>query len=289
MEKVSKIINKNTFLFKLLIDIEKHHKNNSHNKIPNLLFNGTSVEHINIGIRIICNILSNNTDYFTTLDENKYFNILLVDCIFNSSIIDIRNSVQQFIKSKFIKHQGHKIIILNNLDELTDEAQCALRVLMEENNTNLFIGTTMNINGIVSPILSRMMSVYINEDSLKIKPPTFNKKNIFTEMKYNKYLHVLYKSNKANIENTIQFFDNIKNELFKIKNIYLVETLFEKLETHIYDNYKATIKSTKNNVIYPEKQFIIDNTINNNYIGDLETFILILLTKHVCLMKKYEY
>jgi hypothetical protein len=289
MDEVTKIINRNSFLFKLLVDIEKHHKNNTYNKIPNLLFNGTSTENINLSIIIICNILSNNTKYLAPIDENKHFNILLVDCIFNSSIIDIRNNVQQFIKSKFIKQQGHKIIIFNNLDELTDEAQCALRVLMEENNTNLFIGITMNINNIVSPILSRMLTLFIDDGSIKIKQPTIYKKNIFNDMKYNKYLCLLYSSKKSNIENVIKLFDTIKTELLKIKNIYLLETLFSKLEGYIYTNYQSRLTPSKNTFICPVKSYITIDRIKDNYMIDFETFILVLLTKHVCLMKKYEY
>lgn len=290
MEKVGKFIDKKSFLFKLLTDIETHHKNNTHYNIPNLLFYGTAIDNIYSIIRIICNIFSNNDDYFTKIVDNKYLNVLLVDCIINSSIIDIRNNVQQFIKSKFIKYQGHKIIIFNNIDDLTDEAQCALRVLMEENNTNLFLGVATNTNNIVSPILSRMMTVFVDDKSIKIvanksKRVTSNG-GIYNKMKYDKTLHWLYSTNKSNIEHTIKYFDKIKNELVKIQNIHTINRLFCDLETNIYDSYQRQLN--KHDYVAP-----ISNTNKNNnlknYINDLETHVITRLVKYICLMKKYEY
>lgn len=289
MDKVGRLIDKNSFLFKLLLNIENHHKNNSHNKIPNLLFNGQSIEYINVVVRIISNILSNNTDYFKSIDESTCFNILVVDCIFNSSIIDIRNIVQLFIKSKFIKYQGHKIIILNNLDELSDEAQCALRVLMEENNTNLFIGITMNINNIVSPILSRMMTIYIDDFIIKDKKDKKYNKNRFVKMKYNKYLYWLCDSKRANIENTVKYFNNIKNELLNIKGVRALNNFFDELQVYIYNNHQTRLNLNKENIVCSENIQPIDNKIESNYTSDYETFVMIRLIKHLCLMKKYEY
>lgn len=292
MDKVGKFIDKKSFLFKLLNDIEQHHMNNTHNNIPNLLFCGSSIENIYAIIRIICNIFSNNTDYFTTICDNKYFNILLVDCIFNSSIVDIRNNVQQFIKSKFIKYQGHKIIIFNNLDELTDEAQCALRVLMEENSTNLFIGVAMQTNNIVSPIVSRMMSVYIDDQSIKLATHgckkgnfTYTTSSIYNKMKYNNSLVWLYASKKTNIENTIKHFNIIKKELLKIQNIHTIDLLFRDLESRLYNAYRAeahTRSTDVHNAIASRRDH------PKNYITDLETYVITTLVNYIGIMKKYQ-
>lgn len=287
MEKVGKFIDKKSFLFKLLTDIEQHHRNNTHNTIPNLLFFGSSIENIYTIIRIICNMFCNNTDYFTAINENKYFNILLVDCIFNSSIIDIRNNVQQFIKSKFIKYQGHKIIIFNNLDELTDEAQCALRVLMEENRTNLFIGVATHTNNVVTPILSRMMSVYIDDHSIKMTKKRRIKGNstssIYNKMKYDTVLHWLYASKKTNIENTIKYFNRIKKEIIKIQNIYTIDVFFRDLETRLYDAYQAHTHDIERRDITTN-----EGRKSKNYTTDLETYVTTMLVNYICMMKKYE-
>lgn len=299
MEKVGKFIDKKSFLFKLLTDIEQHHKNNTHNTIPNLLFCGSSIENIYAIIRIICNMFINTADYFTEIRESKHFNILLVDCIFNSSIIDIRNNVQQFIKSKFIKYQGHKIIIFNNLDELTDEAQCALRVLMEENSTNFFIGVATHTNNIVSPILSRMMSVYIDNHSIKMTAKGRKKGNstnttsttssIYNKMKYDTVLHWLYASKKTNIENTIKYFNRIKREIIKIQNKHTIDTFFCELETRLYETYSAQLQ--KCTYIQDVKRHDItthEGRKTTNYTTDLETYVTTMLVNYICMMKKYE-
>jgi len=256
----------NKFIDKIINTIEIHKRENNENKIPNLLFYGNSLAEINKIVMKICNILNDD-------DKINRNNILFVDCIFNSSIINIRNIVQQFIKSKFHKKQGFKIIIFNHLDELTDEAQCALRVLMEQNNTNLFIGIASQSNKIVMPILSRMMLI-----STSSICSSYNKNNslcnktidsIICKYKYNKYTHLLFSSNKnnKNINMIIDNFDNITNEISKLKNIQHIEILFKEL-------YKLYIKTYNSHIIL-DNNIIMCNKITYirklliNYISNI--------------------
>lgn len=228
----------NTFTYRLLEDIQYKHNKNIHHEIPNLLFYGKYVQDINNVVRTICNILS-NVERTNTVQKNH--NILLLDCIFNSSIINIRNNIQHFIKTRFSRKQGRKIIILSRLDELSDEAQCALRVLMEENNTNLFIGIALNINNIVMPIVSRMMSVFIDADSdnnEKIRTKTtitkyYNYSHLFYKMKYNCETHWLYGCSERNMEIILLRFNEIKKELFKIEDIDTLLELFRELKHYL--------------------------------------------------------
>lgn len=258
-------MNNLSFINNLLNDIELKYKNNEADTIPNFIFCGPSLYNINCIVKQICCILSGNGE------KGQKYNILLVDCVFNSSIINIRNNVQQFIKSRFSKTQGFKIIIFNNLDELSDDAQCALRVLMEENNTNLFIGIASNMNNVVSPIRSRMICVYTsNQEITKMKPAIASM--LFHKLKYNPKINWLYNITNKNIKNTVLLFNDIKNELLKIKNYDRIVSFFKELIHHY-------------NVKYNTCKVFYDNRI----FGDIATNINRLLVEHIIVMENIFY
>jgi hypothetical protein len=266
-------INRDSFLFKLLCNIEENHKNNNHSNIPNLLFTGDNIENINKIVKIICNILSNKENYLYDIKIRDNHNIFFLDCVINPSIVNIRKNVHQFIKSKFISSQGYKIIIFNYLDSLSDEAQCALRVLMEENNTNLFIGIAYNKNNIVQPILSRMLLVNVCDfftNICNIKNNTINNNRlnkIYEKMKYNKYTHWLYNKRKINIKNISTIYNEIIKELTDLGDYNIIEYIFKELYTNILEKKCIRYLEYKNNC-------------------DIETYISFLLSDYIVVMSK---
>jgi hypothetical protein len=291
----------NTFVSNLLHIIHQKHFNNEEHRIPNMIFYGDSIHEIYCIIRSICSILNTpvhayncnkiqsmnscnsqeKIHYNIKIDENNK-NILLVNCIFNSSIIHIRTVVQHFIKSKHNSKYGHKVIIFNNMDDLSEEAQCALRVLMEENSTNLFIGIASNINNIVMPILSRMMSVYVDENlaitnnkdvfdnSAQNKVRWHLYSNSFYALKYNKYTHWLYVPTERSIKIIMILFNTIVNELILYFNDISNLTNYFK-ELHHY--YKIKHNTTG--------EFKIQQ-----HSLQIHTYVNKCITEHIVLMNK---
>jgi len=256
-----------------IIDIVKSHKqNNTVESIPNMLFHGNSLSLINEYVRSICIVLNE------TIELRKNPNILIIDCIFNSSIINIRNNVQHFIKSQYNKKHGFKIIIFNHLDELSDEAQCALRVLMEQNTSNLFIGIASRLNHIVEPVVSRMMTVGLNSYN-KIPPqhrqPSTKviEKRLY-DYKYGVYTHWLFVPSERSMDIIIGHFYKVVDAINKLPSLTAIERLFKQAEGSIL----RCIQS-------PDVGGLLKQTCLNPSRIDRRLFICHLLTNHLVLMK----
>lgn len=212
--------------------ILKKAKKEPNYEFPNMLFYGEVLMPILEIIKEFCYDLSmkdgkkllNNFK----LSENK--NILYMDCVYESSIIDIRNRVQYFIKSQFHLKQGRKIVIFNNLDELNDEAQCALRLLMEQNSSNIFLGIAKELNNVVSPICSRMLLVYVNGEKVKEK-----KKMI--DYKYNKKTHMLFVPLEKGLNHCITSLNSIVDELEKESDVDILVECLNNISENMYKQY----------------------------------------------------
>lgn len=237
---------------------------------PNLLFHSESAKDIHCIVRKICLMLSNDTP------GSSKNNILLVDCIFNPSIINIRNNVQQFIKSNFSRKQGSKIIIFDHLDKLSEEAQCALRVLMEQNNSNLFIGIASNVNNVVAPILSRMMSVYVGGRCHKQTHQQQQQSRMFCRMHYNPKVHWLFNIGERNVEIIMTMFEEIVAEIVSVQDHIVILEFFNELCSFLCD--KHGIKGDKGGIERGDDA--------NYFVGDLEAFVDKLLIEHVLSMEK---
>lgn len=149
-------------------------------KIPHLLFHGKS----GTGKRTIVNqFIREILDYDQKRIEN---NVLYVNCAHEKGIQFIRCEIKNFarINVQYViptqphiqpqtqisnqkpksKNEMFKIIVLQNADKLTIDAQSALRRSIEiySNNTRFFI-IVENIQKILNPILSRFCEIYVPE------------------------------------------------------------------------------------------------------------------------------
>ena len=148
-------------------------------KIPHLLFHGKS----GTGKRTIVNqFIREILDHDQKRIEN---NVLYVNCAHEKGIQFIRCEIKNFarINVQYIiptqhtqhtqqhtnqkpksKNEMFKIIVLQNADKLTIDAQSALRRSIEiySNNTRFFI-IVENIQKILNPILSRFCEIYVPE------------------------------------------------------------------------------------------------------------------------------
>lgn len=126
-------------------------------KIPHLLFHGASgTGKKHLVHEFLCRIYEN--------DKAKMkLNIMFVNCAHGKGIKFIREDLKMFAKSNS-RGVLFKTIVLLNADQLTTDAQSALRRCIEQfsGNTRFFI-IVENKNKLLDPILSRFCEIYIPE------------------------------------------------------------------------------------------------------------------------------
>lgn len=123
--------------------------------IPNILFHGPTGSGKSSIIDIFIKKIYNQ-DSDKIKKNTKY-----IDCTHSNGIQFIREDLKFFAQS-IIHENTLKIIILQNADNLTIDAQSALRRHIEIfiKTTRFFIDIT-NKDGLIKPILSRFCSIYI--------------------------------------------------------------------------------------------------------------------------------
>lgn len=133
---------------------------NASNKIPNIIFHGSSGS----GKRHIVDQFINK---IYQCDKSKIkSNVMLVNCAHGKGIKFIREELKFFAKTNIQSNNGtiFKTIVLLNADYLTIDAQSALRRCIElfSYNTRFFI-IVENKNKLLNPILSRFCEIYVPE------------------------------------------------------------------------------------------------------------------------------
>ena len=127
-------------------------------KIPNLIFHGSS----GTGKRTI---VGNFINQIYGNDRNRVkSNVMFVNCAHGKGIRFIRDELKYFAKANMQCNDNNmfKSIVLMNADELTIDAQSALRRCIElfSHNTRFFI-IVENKYKLLNPILSRFCEIYI--------------------------------------------------------------------------------------------------------------------------------
>jgi hypothetical protein len=138
--------------------IEKLDYFNASNKIPHIIFHGSS----GAGKRHIVDQFINKIYQF---DKTKIkSNVMFVNCAHGKGIKFIREELKFFAKTNIQSNNGtiFKTIVLLNADCLTIDAQSALRRCIElfSYNTRFFI-IVENKNKLLNPILSRFCEIYV--------------------------------------------------------------------------------------------------------------------------------
>jgi len=149
------------------------------NKIPHIIFHGTSGS----GKRTI---VDNFINKIYQNDSKKIkSNVMFVNCAHGKGIKFIREELKFFAKTNIQSNNGvlFKTIVLLNADNLTIDAQSALRRCIElfSSNTRFFI-IVENKNKLLNPILSRFCEIYVHEamvDSKIINLHQYKIKNVF--------------------------------------------------------------------------------------------------------------
>ena len=122
--------------------------------IPHLLFSGNA----GIGKTTLAKIL------FTELDVNEY-DILEINASRTNSVEDVRDKIVNFVQ--MIPFGDFKVVLLDEADYLSPNAQAALRGVMEEyHTTSRFILTCNYPNRIIPALHSRCQGFHIERVDL---------------------------------------------------------------------------------------------------------------------------
>ena len=126
-------------------------------KIPNIIFHGDSGS----GKRTIVNNFINKIYSFNNLTKN---NVLWVNCAHGKGIKFIREDLKFFSRCHIDNKNGNnfRIIVLDNAEKLTIDAQSALRRCIElfSHSCRFFMIVEDKYN-LLKPILSRFAEIYV--------------------------------------------------------------------------------------------------------------------------------
>lgn len=129
-------------------------------KVPNIIFHGASSSgKMTIVIEFLNNIYNNDKQLIKS-------NVMMVNCSQGKGIKFIRDELKMFAKSNLNTNNNlqFKTIILLNGDNLTIDAQSALRRCIEQfSNTTRFFMILENKYKLLQPILSRFCEIYVSE------------------------------------------------------------------------------------------------------------------------------
>ena len=152
-------------------------------RVPHIIFHGPCGS----GKRSILNFFIHSI-YLNDKETMKKY-VMYVDCAHGKGIRFIRNELKFFAKTNIQNKKGgvFKSIILFNADQLTIDAQSALRRCIElfSHTTRFFIVIT-NKNGLLIPILSRFCSIYVSLpiiDGKRLNLYEYKKKCIIEQQK----------------------------------------------------------------------------------------------------------
>ncbi len=137
---------------------------------------------------------------------------LYIDCTQFKGIKFIREDLKFFAQSNFTGENTFKIIILQNADKLTIDAQSALRRCIEIyiHSTRFFIDIT-DKEGLIKPILSRFCSIHV-------PAPTICGKHGNKAVPVNLYKYKMELSDDKNVRATVASnrHDNIRKKVQKM-------------------------------------------------------------------------
>jgi DNA polymerase III delta prime subunit len=189
-------------------------------KIPNIIFHGASGSgKRTIVNKFIANIYQNNK----TLIKNY---VMYVNCAHGKGIKFVRDELKFFAKTHVsVEGAGNfKTIVLSNADELTIDAQSALRRCIELfSHTTRFFIIVQDKYKLLKPILSRLCEIFIYE-------PTINGKKV--------NLH------KHNIQSTFNVTETSDKKMYKWfdKMLQPLQQVQDQVQDHEKDTAKASIQ-----------------------------------------------
>ena len=224
----------------------------------------------------------------------NYKNMILeLNASDNRGINVVRNIITDFVNSKMFFSKKKKIIILDEADSMTPDAQNLLISLMEKSDNIIFCFICNYINKITTAISSRCLCFRFSKikyvDMKDILKTIADKEKI--NIKDDKVLEDIYKFGEGDMRKCINIFQNlIEDNKLKHSNIYKIfnyptkEHIIFFIDTLLNDELNLSTKFENINSIIVEKQLLLTNIVNeitisinkNKTIKDVEKYLYIL-------------
>lgn len=207
----------------------------SKNKMPNLLLYGSA----GVGKKLIAKLIAKKYGGETkcidaTIHKGKDIVVINTADKESSDCINITTFAKAKCKAEFDFKK--KVIIITNFDEMTKEAQNALRSIIEKYmNTTRFILTSNDLNGIIEPLQSRFNIFCIKALSIKNIKAVIN--TVIIKPLCPKVINFLIMITEGDIKQIINYIqaisyhDNMTVEtfttIFKMPNIVVIKELIK--------------------------------------------------------------
>ena len=225
----------------------------------------------------------------------NYKNMILeLNASDNRGINVVRNIIADFVNSKMFFSNKKKMIILDEADSMTLDAQNLLISLMENSGSNIIFCFICNyINKITTAVSSRCLCFRFSKikyvDMKDILTTIANKEEI--KLKDDKVLEDIYKFGKGDMRKCINIFQNLieDNELkhsniYKIFNYPTEEHINFFIDTLLNSEINLASSFKQINSIIVEKQLLLTNIVNeitisinkNQTITDADRYLYIL-------------
>ena len=238
-------------------------------KIPNIIFHGASGS----GKRTIVNTFI--SDIYKNNKELIKNYVMYVNCAHGKGIKFVRDELKFFAKTHVnIEGSGNfKIIVLSNADELTIDAQSALRRCIELfSHTTRFFIIVQDKYKLLKPILSRLCEIFVYEPLIKGKRVNLHRHNL------NKTFNMIVPQKKMStwFDTNINPLKLIVNEPdFYIKLMELANKCYEKGYSGLdLMNYIANCKDIDDLKKY--KMLLVFNKIKKDFRNE-KLFIVFIL------------
>ncbi len=234
-------------------------------KMPNIIFHGPSGS----GKRTIVHRFINDI-----YESNKSIiknNVMYVSCAHGKGIKFVRDELKLFAKThiNFKDKKLFKTVILSNADQLTIDAQSALRRCIElfSHSTRFFIIVEDKYK-LLRPILSRFCEIYIPHpviNDLKVNLHIYNK-NIISKYQTDrdKWLHKFLKNLK--IKTNLELID-VANKLYNkaYSGIDIID-YFEQTDYDMIQKYKLLLAFNKVKMEITNEKLLILFILNFIYL-----------------------
>ena len=248
------------------------------NKIPHIIFYGPSGS----GKRTILNGFIN--DIYENDKQKLTQYVMHVNCAHSKGIRFIRDELKFFAKTNIHNKNNNlfKSIVLFNADQLTIDAQSALRRCIEQfSHTTRFFILVNNVNRLLKPILSRFGNIYIpipKIDNVNISLHENFKQHLCKNefiIKRNKWLRkkLETKSNFKDTQscinltellyeksfNSLDIIKALEGKSFKKENKYLFLIYFDKIRSQFRD--EKLLMLTILNLFFLRKNLNLENIL----------------------------
>ena len=186
----------------------------------------------------------NIINQYNKINNNNIYNKKVSTIHLNASdergIDIIRNNIQNFINSSYLFNDGIKYIIFDEVDYMTNNAQQALKCLVQEKNNNIRFCLICNYISKIDKSLK--------EEFIKVRFNKLPKKNILDLLK-NITINENVKISDKVLNNIVNYFDNDVRSMINYLQSNTISKIYLLDDTILENIFKINISKTVNEFI----------------------------------------